>query len=334
MNICSASTKHMKQLCLASLALLTAATLPAQEQSPKLTPEQVEADYTSSAYILNDPENESIQNIIHTLERCTAHGHPLAGLLLLDVYEGKRRGLTAQPEKAAKLATDIANGTIVLNAEHQQSIPARLESMYRLALYREKGFGLPKSNSEAYEWMLKASNGGYGKARVELARYLITGKGGHKSPRTALKLLKAQAATDASVPNLFFYLGYIYLSGNGMPKPNPKLAFKFFSIGEQFNDANAINNLASMYERGLGTTKDELQALRLYKKAANLGNKEASANMQRLAYIQAERGSDTADSVRVDNAAMQVIESLPLPDYMRKNLSEPFRKHAEENRHK
>ena len=105
--------------------------------------------------------------------------------------------------------------------------------------------------------MLKASTGGYGKARVERARCLIiTGKGGHKSPRMALRLLKAQAATDASVPNLFFYLGYIYLSGSGMPKPKPELAFKFFSIGEKFNDANAINNLASMYERGLGTDKD------------------------------------------------------------------------------
>ena len=325
----------MKQAsALTALTLLTVAPLTAQETDTRLTRAKVEADYTTTAYILNDPENESIHNVISTLERCTEHGHPLAAMLLLDVYEGKRRGLAALPDKATKLAIGIANGSIPLNEEHPQSIQARLESMYRLSLYHEKGFGLPKSNSEAYEWMLKASNGGYGKARVELARYLITGKGGHKSPRMALRLLKAQAATDASVPNLFFYLGYIYLSGSGMPKPKPELAFKFFSIGEKFNDANAINNLASMYERGLGTDKDELKALRLYKKAADLGNKEASANMQRLAYIQAERGSDTADSVRVDNAAMQVIESLPLPDHMRKNLSAPFRRHADENRHK
>lgn len=317
-----------------ALTLLTAASLAAQEPDTHLTRARIEADYTTTAYILNDPENEAIHDVISTLERCTEHGHPLAAMLLLDVYEGKRRSLEAQPDKAAKLAAGIANGRILLNEEHPQSIQARLESMYRLALYLEKGFGVQKSARDAYEWMLKASNGGYGKARVELARYLITGKGGHKSPRMALRLLKAQAATDASVPNLFFYLGYIYLSGSGMPKPKPELAFKFFSIGEKFNDDNAINNLASMYERGLGTEKDELKALRLYKKAADLGNKEASANMQRLAYIQAERGSDTADSVRVDNAAMQVIESLPLPDHMRKNLSAPFRRHAEANRHK
>ncbi|MBQ3524956.1 MAG: sel1 repeat family protein [Akkermansia sp.] len=293
---------------------------------------QVETDYTTTAYILNDPGNESVQNAISTLERCTAQGHPLAAILLLDVYEGKRRALTAQPEKAALLALNIATGELQLSPEHHQSTQARLESMYRYALYCEKGIGRKKSNKDAYEWMLKASNGGYGKARVELARYLIIGKGGHKNPRIALKLLKAQAATDASVPNLFFYLGYIYQ--NARPKPNHKMAFRFYTYGEHFNDARAINNLASMYEKGIGTDKDEHKALRLYKKAAQLGNKDASANMQRLAYIQAERGSDTPYGVRVDNAAMQVIESLPLPAHMRSALSAPFKQHAEQNTHK
>lgn len=256
----------------------------------------------------------------------------MAAILLLDVYEGKRRALTAQPEKAALLALNIATGELQLSPEHHQSTQARLESMYRYALYCEKGIGRKKSNKDAYEWMLKASNGGYGKARVELARYLIIGKGGHKNPRIALKLLKAQAATDASVPNLFFYLGYIYQ--NARPKPNHKMAFRFYTYGEHFNDARAINNLASMYEKGIGTDKDEHKALRLYKKAAQLGNKDASANMQRLAYIQAERGSDTPYGVRVDNAAMQVIESLPLPAHMRSVLSAPFKQHAEQNTHK
>ena len=53
-----------------------------------------------------------------------------------------------------------------------------------------------------------------------------------------------------------------------LKKRYPKIAFKYFSYGEQFNDANAINNLATMYEHGIGTEKDELKALRLYKKAA------------------------------------------------------------------
>lgn len=309
-------------------ACILTATAGATEGEASLS--QLETAYTTTAYILNDRNNESIHNATATLEYCAEHGHPLAALLLLDVYEGKRRGLQAQPEKAEQLARRIAAGELKLNVEHKQSVTVKLESMFRYALYCEKGVGRPKSEHDAYEWMLKASNSGYGKARVELARYLISGKGGHKNPRTALKLLKAQAGIDARVPNLFFYMGHIYLSGAGLRKRNPERAFYYFSYGEKLNDANAINNLAAMYERGIGTEKDELTALRLYKKAANLGSKAASANMQRLGYRKAGHEFTTPDSVRVDNAAMQVIEALPLPQNTRSKLTAPFRNHARE----
>lgn len=291
--------------------------------------EQIDFMYTTAHYRLNNPHYANIQEEPKILELCTQHGHPRAAILLLDVYEGKRKGLTAHPEKAAELAHSIAGGELKLHPDDKQSDLAKLESIYRYALYKERGFGCEKSLSEAYEWMLKASNGGYGKARVELARYLLNGKGCKKSPRTALKLLRAQAGIDATVPNLFYYIGYIYLSGAGLPHKSPSLALKYFKYGEKFNDANAINNLATMYEKGYATDKDELTALRLYKKAAGLGCKEATANMQRLGHKLSGYGSDTPESVRVDNAAMQVIESLPLPQGMRHRLSAPFKQHAE-----
>ena len=125
-------------------------------------------------------------------------------------------------------------------------------------------------------------------------------------------------------------MGHIYLSGAGLKKPNYERAFHYFNYGMQFNDADAINNLATMYERGIGTAKDELMALRLYKKAANLGCKQASANMQRLGYMKAGHESITPESVRIDNAAMQVIEALPLPAKTRHRMTDPFRRHARE----
>ena len=69
---------------------------------------------------------------------------------------------------------------------------------------------------------------------------------------------------------------------------------------------------------------------RLYKKAANLGCKAASADMQRLGYIKAEHENATPDSVKIDNGAMQVIEALPLPESTKRRLAAPFRKHAQE----
>lgn len=292
------------------------------------TYEQIDFMYTTAHYRLNNPHYTNIQEEPKILEECTQHGHPRAAILLLDVYEGKRKGLSAQPKKAADLAHSIAGGELKFNTDDKQSDLAKLESIYRYALYKEKGFGCEKSPHEAYEWMLKASNGGYGKARVELARYLLSGKGCKKSPRTALKLLRAQAGIDATIPNLFFYIGHIYLTGAGLPHKSPALALKYFKYGDRLNDANAINNLATMYEKGYATKKDELMALRLYKKAARLGCKEATANMQRLGHKLSGYGSDTPESVRVDNAAMQVIEALPLPQGMRHRLASPFKEHA------
>ena len=305
------------------LTVFPAAT--AQEIEEPLS--QIETAYTMTAYLLNDPNNETIESATATLEHCATQGHPLAAVLLLDVYEGKRRGLPAQPEKAAALARDIATGKLKLRDTHRESVTAKQESMYRYALYCEKGIGRVKSPQDAYEWMLKASNSGYGKARVELARYLINGKGCKKNPRTALRLLKAQAGIDSTVPNLFFYMGHIYLSGAGLPQKRADLAFRYFSYGEKMNDANAINNLATMYEHGLATQKNELEALRLYKKAAQLGNKAASANMQRLGYVQAGHENGVPDSVRVDRAVLQVIEALPLPRHIRSKMAAPVRQH-------
>lgn len=304
------------------------ATLAAPQEDIPLS--QLETAYTTTAYILNDRNNDDIHNATATLEKCANHGHPMAAILLLDVYEGKRRSMQAQPDKAEQLALSIASGELKLNPEHAQSVAAKLESMYRYALYCEKGFGREKSEHDAYEWMLKASNNGYGKARVELARYLISGKGGKKNPRTALKLLKAQAGIDATVPNLFLYMGHIYLSGAGLRKRYPERALRYFTYGEKLNDAGAINNLAAMYEHGIGTEKNELTALRLYKKAATLGSKEASANMQRLGFMQAGHELITPDSVRIDHATMQVIEALPLPYNTKRRLTAPFKKHARE----
>ena len=57
------------------------------------------------------------------------------------------------------------------------------------------------------------------------------------------------------------------------------------------------------------------------------GNKAASANMQRLGYVQAGHENGVPDSVRVDRAVLQVIEALPLPRHIRRKMAAPVRQH-------
>ncbi len=307
----------------------------AESRTPReARPHDIEGLYVRAAYILDDRNISNIHGVTAMLERCTQWGHPLAAELLLDVYEGRRKGLPPHPEKAAKLAHALAQNTLKLDSNHPKAHQVQSESMFRYALYCEKGFGREKSEKEAISWMLKAANADVGRARVELARYLMDKSKPYSNPRKAMQLLRAQAKKDPYTPNVFFYLGHAYMAGYGLPRPMPQLAFECYSIGEKVKDHRAINNLAAMYEKGIATSRDLNIALQLYKKAADLGNKEASANMQRLAFIKAEIETGTPDALRVDYATMRVIEALPLSQRIRNLLSAPLRAHAEKLRRK
>ena len=296
--------------------------VPAQENT---RPHDLEGMYARAAFILDDRSISSVYGTTAMLEKCAQWGHPLAIELLLDVYEGRRKGLDPQPKKAAALAAGIAENKLQLDTRHPEAERVRGECLFRNALYHEKGFGCPKSEKLALQWMLNAANANVGKARVELARYLMNRKKPWSNPRKALQLLRNQAKTAPYTPNVFFYLGHMYMTGLGLPRPMPQLALECYRMGEVVKDSRAINNLAAMYERGIATSRDLTTALHLYKKAADLGNKEASANMQRLAYIKAELETATTHTQRINNAAMRVIEALPISPNAKDRLTIPFK---------
>ncbi len=307
--------------------LLLCSPLPLSAQGDtEVRPHDLEGMYARAAFILDDRSISNVYGVTAMLEKCAHWGHPLAVELLLDVYEGRRKGLEPNPEKAANLADAVAGDKLKLDARHPESTRVRRECMFRYALYCEKGFGCPKSEKAALQHMLHAANEGEGKARVELARYLTNRQKAWYAPRKALQLLRSQAMADPTTPKVFFYLGHMYMTGQGLPRPMPQLAMESYRLGERMNDPCSINNLAAMHERGIATAQDIPTALHLYRKAAELGNKEASANLQRLAYIKAEQATGTPPAQRVDNAALRVIEALPLAPPTRKWLATPFLK--------
>lgn len=196
------------------------------------------------------------------------------------------------------------------------------EACYRLALYLEKGTGCTRNAYEAYESMEKAALLGLLKARVEQSRYLMRGFGHRRDERRAWKLLRHVATIEPKTPHVFYYMGIICYEGLGN-RPDFKKAGKIFSLGARYGDANCLNNLAAMYERGLGTPRSEELALLLYRKAATMGSKEASSNMQRLAFKvgqKAEKKEARPAITRIRNATGRVILSLPFSDYTRSRI--------------
>lgn len=301
---------------LALIFLLIASLLAAEEADPpahgKLTPWDVEGMYARAWTILEDKTIQNVAGVPAMLEACVRADFVPAQRLLLDVYEGRFKGLEAKPSQAAMLALKIAS-TPPRENETEAQKQMRYEAMYRCAIYCERGYGEEKDPAKAYRWMRQAAESGLSKARVELARYLINGTGHAPAPRKALLLLREQVVLAPETPNLFFYLGYMCSRGIGLRRPNQLMALRFYERGASLQDARATNNLAAMYERGIVVSQDDAMALRLYKKAAALGNKDASANVQRLAF-KAGKEADvhTPVQARIDHAFRRVLQALPL----------------------
>ncbi|MFI3242655.1 MAG: tetratricopeptide repeat protein [Akkermansia sp.] len=288
-----------------------------------------QAMYTLARTMLEEKSITDVSSVPALLQEAAAGGSIRAELLLLDVWEGKFKGLSKDGAKALALAELIANRPI-----NSLTMPRKIareqaqsEAMFRLALYKEKGIACKASPTDAFTWMCAANHQGHPSAKVELARYYMQGIGCERDYRRSIELLKEQDELDYRVPNLYFYLGYMCEQGLGLSAPRLSWALSCYEKGSKLGDARATNNLASMYERGAGIAKDYTTALRLYRHAAKLGNKDASVNMQRLAYL-LDQQEDKKDGepwyLRVNRGYLQIINSLPIdipfaPEFKRWN---------------
>ena len=305
-----------------ALLLTLAGTVAGEERlSNQLSRWDVEGMYVQAKAMLEDRSIQNVEAVPMLLETCAREKHLEAALLLMDVYEGKFKGLEPNPEKATSQARAMAESE---HLDHSTTggHAIRSEAMYRLALYLEKGSGCEINKAEAFKWMQMAANRRMPQARVELARYLMTGLGVKPDPQRAWKILHQQAKEAPRTPHLFFYMGHMCAQGLGMPR-NARKAFELFRMGARLNDARCLNNLGTMFEKGYPTPRDAESALRLYRKAANLGNREASANMQRLSFkegIRAQHISSTPNETRIDNATLRIIRALPISEYAQDRL--------------
>lgn len=297
-------------------------SLPAwASESIGLSQWDVEGMFVQAKAMLEDRSIQDVSAVPMLLETCARENHPGAAHLLIDVYEGKFKGLEANLRKAADLARGLAESDRLDLAAGGQS-DVRTEAMYRLALYLEKGNGCEKNEAEACSWMRRAARRGMPQANVELARYLMNGLGTKADPRQAWQLLHIQAKANPKTPHIFFYMGHMSAQGIGMPRDARK-AFELFRMGAMQNDARCLNNLGTMFEKGYPTPRDPESALKLYRIAAYLGNREASANMQRLAFkegVRAQHISSTPARRRIDNATLHLIQALPVSEYTRERL--------------
>ena len=276
---------------------------------------EVQLRYEKALSILNDTTVNDVSSVPCMLESCAEAGHAQATLLLLDVYEGKRKGIEADMRKAADWANRIAI--------HSPNRALAAEARFRLACYEERR-GTRQSLKEAFDNMRRAAEMGSPKAQAELARYLMRGIGTARNPQAAIRVLKKLAKENPEAPNLFFYAGYMYMKGLGIyGGPDYKTALFLYDKGRMLHDARATNNLGLMYERGMGVASNPTKAFHYYRIAAELGCREASTNMQRMAF-RLKKSAISTWQQRLARATLRVLQVLPLAPGLRKYLESPL----------
>jgi|SRR5579862_1266483 len=153
-----------------------------------------------------------------------------------------------------------------------------------LAIVYRDGRAGEKNAGEALRMFQKAAERGYAEAEVALGE-LYDEYTGHKQPGPK-DYPRAQQwyqkAADQGHGRALYRLGLIQLDGKGTAK-NPSEAVKLFQAalkaGTEDFLKGVLNDLAYVYEKGLGVKADATESMKNYRLAADLGSLEAQYNL-------------------------------------------------------
>ncbi|MCF6205763.1 MAG: sel1 repeat family protein [Sulfurovum sp.] len=129
-------------------------------------------------------------------------------------------------------------------------------------------------------WLMKISNEGYTEKEVEEMMGYIRKLGEKGEKAEAAQLLLISAATQSKFAQ--FMLARSLFKGDLLEKNLPEAFTLINRLAMDDDYAEAICDLAQLYEYGIGIDKDKKRAEALYKEAMELGIKRAQAHYERL----------------------------------------------------
>ncbi len=128
------------------------------------------------------------------------------------------------------------------------------------------GTELPHSDTEAVKWFRKSAENGNAIGQMNLAYHYENGLGLPKLDDEALRWYRKAADQNNSMA--LNNLGYAYAVGRlGLPKDYAK-AIDLYRKAADLGNGLAMSNVGWCYEAGQGVKKDEVEAVRWYKKSA------------------------------------------------------------------
>lgn len=90
-----------------------------------------------------------------------------------------------------------------------------------------------------------------------------------------------QNAAEKGDAEALFYIGRLYMNGNGVDQSYEK-ALEYFQRGADLGDSFGYTGLAWLYQNGFGVEQSYDKALEYYQQAADQGSAEAAEALERL----------------------------------------------------
>jgi TPR repeat protein len=122
----------------------------------------------------------------------------------------------------------------------------------------------------------KASAKGDLSAEYYLGNVFLSGNGVPKDPVEGVKLIRH--AADQGYAKARQHLGFLYARGDGVPQ-DYAVAAKLYRLAAEQGNARAQNNLGYLYYTGQGVPQDGAEALKWYRKAAENGDEFGQSNL-------------------------------------------------------
>lgn len=146
-----------------------------------------------------------------------------------------------------------------------------------------KGIGVKNDKKLAIDYYEKAANNGNLAAKYNLGNCYLVGKLVNKDVKKGFELIQQTAEIEFSL-NGITMLGFCYHNGIGTQE-DKEAAFKLYKKAANLGDKVAQYNLAQMYEKEDNTMKDINNAIRWYKES---GYKDSVKRAKKLLKIKVE----------------------------------------------
>ena len=152
-----------------------------------------------------------------------------------------------------------------------------MSAMYRVGRMYLLGEGGEENPNLAIEWFEKALDAGYKYALISLGEsYYVL-----EEYDKALRLFREAVLEQETQKDGEFWMGRIYLEGNGVEK-DINQAMEWFSKSAEHGDTESMLNIGDLYAKGEEIEKNMAKAKGWYQKALKAGDEDAQDRLDSL----------------------------------------------------